>query len=248
MIFKSFRKVQRWKVGARVSKRLPFVKKLSWTNIYPPRPDKACDWCANSRDWLLNPCDWTPERRLCAVSFSSTRQETRTALERTKPPMKPRIFEIRKSKIPDETEDFCAFPSFLPRHTLSHSSAPSPATAAEPCWTFSLSQKTQGSLFSWAWRELSCKWEQRENLFSLCRAQPKVSKNFRTSESRGKTCFHYAERSRKSQKRTFMKDLIFKSFSQFCSDYQKETREGWRIEGFCKRWFLVYARVKLFYS
>ena len=32
-------------------------------------------------------------------------------------------------------------------------------------------------------------------MFSLCRAQPKVSKNFRASERRGQTCFHYAERS-----------------------------------------------------
>ena len=143
--------------------------------------------------------------------------------------MKPRIFEIRKSKIPDETEDFCAFPSFLPRHTLSHSSAPSPATAAEPCWTFSLSQKTQGSLFSWAWRELSCKWEQRENLFSLCRAQPKVSKT------------HFYEG---------FDFQILQPILLWLSERNKGRLKDWRILqtmvfGICAREALLFVRVHL---
>ena len=46
---------------------------------------------------------------------------------------------------------------------------------------FARSQKTQGSLLTWAWQS-----------------------NFRASESRSQACLDYAERSRKSQsKRTF---------------------------------------------
>ena len=55
-----------------------------------------------------------------------------------------------------------------------------------------------------------------------------LASNFRASESRGKTCFHYAERSRKSQSNFRASE----SRSQACLDYAERSRKSQ-----CKRTF-----------
>ena len=53
-----------------------------------------------------------------------------------------------------------------------------------------------------------------------------LARTFVQVRAEGKLVFTMPSAAESLKKRTFMKDLIFKSFSQFFSDYQKETREG----------------------